>query len=159
VYDSDGAGPTGVIQGADGNLYGTASGGGTSGFGTIFRINTDGTAFTTLHSFSGSDGKSPFEGVIQAADGNLYGTTSDGGASDYGTVFEIAADGTGFVSLHDFAFGNDGAWPFVGLIQAADGSLYGTTSEGDGGPGYAGTIFKIDTGGTTLTTLHYFLYG
>ena len=156
---SDGARPSDLIQAADGYLYGTTDGGGASGYGTVFRVDTTGTMFATLHMFSGNDGTSPEGGVIQAADGELYGTTLDGGASDYGTIFKIATDGTGFVTLRNFANGSDGEWPFVGLIQAADGFLYGTTSEGDGGPSFAGTIFKIDTNGATLTTLHYFFYG
>ena len=156
---SDGARPSDLIQAADGYLYGTTDGGGASGYGTVFRVDTAGTVFATLHMFSGNDGTSPEGGVIQAADGELYGTTLDGGASDYGTIFKIATNGTSFVTLHTFANGSDGEWPFVRLIQAADGFLYGTTSEGDGDPSYAGTVFKIDTDGSTLTTLHYFFYG
>ncbi|MGH9364816.1 MAG: choice-of-anchor tandem repeat GloVer-containing protein, partial [Thermoanaerobaculia bacterium] len=139
-------------------LYGTTYYGGTStcsypGCGTIFKINTSGSTFTTLHSFAGSDGTLPWAGLIQATDGNLYGTTLFGGASNHGTIFKIDTSGTLFATLHSFT-STDGAGPYGGLIQGTDGNLYGTTA-GGGASGY-GTIFKIDTSGTTFTTLHSF---
>ena len=107
--------------------------------------------FTTLHSFDGTDGAAPYAGLVQATDGNLYGTTTYYGANDVGTVFKITTSGT-LTTLHSFD-NTDGASPYAGLVQATDGNLYGTTYEG-GANGY-GTVFKITTSGT-LTTLHSF---
>jgi uncharacterized repeat protein (TIGR03803 family) len=155
---SDGHSPAGgLLQATDGNLYGTTQSGGANGNGTIFRIDTSGSTFTTLHSFAGSptEGAGPLAGLIQATDGNLYGTTFGGGPDNDGTIFKIDTNGSTFTTLHSFAAGNpDGYYPFGGLIQATDGYLYGTTS--NGGANVQGTIFKIDTDGTTFTTLHSF---
>src|ERR1035441_3242657 len=107
--------------------------------------------FTTLHSFDGTDGAAPYAGLVQATDGNLYGTTTYYGANDVGTVFKITTSGT-LTTLHSFD-NTDGASPYAGLVQANDGNLYGTAKAG-GANGY-GTVFKITTSGT-LTTLHSF---
>jgi len=124
----------GLVQGNDGNLYGTTS----SGSGTIFRITTNGT-FATLHTFSGLDGVSPNAGLIQGSDGNFYGTTDGSGPNGwYGTVFQITANGT-FTTLHAFN-GSDGSSPNAALVQAANGTLYGTTARGAAG---SGTVFRI----------------
>ena len=144
-----------LIRGADGRLYGTTPGGGSNGYGMIFKIDIDGATFTTLHSFSNSDGANPWGTLIQAADGDLYGTTSQGGANGFGTIFKIDINGATLTTLHSFAI-SDGSNPEAGLIQGADGELYGTTYRG-GANGY-GTAFKIDTSGATLTTLHSFLF-
>jgi uncharacterized repeat protein (TIGR03803 family) len=135
------------IQGLDGNFYGTAVYGGDltcslpSGCGTVFKV-TRGGKLTVLHSFGDTDGGWPSAGLLQATDGNFYGTTVRGGANDIGTVFKITPDGT-LTTLHSFN-GSDGANPYGSLIQATDGNFYGTTLS---------TIFKITPGGT-LTTLH-----
>ncbi len=110
---------------------------------------------TTLHAFDGPDGLEPYAGLIQATDGNFYGTTSYGGPSarsSFGTIFKITLSGT-LTTLHVFDY-TDGEAPNAGLIQATDGNFYGTTSEGGVG-GYAGTVFKITPSGT-LTTLYRF---
>ena len=151
---SDGADPqAGLVQGSDGNLYGTTANGGTSGDGTVFRI-TAGGSLTTLHSFSYSDGAYPYAGLAQGSDGNFYGTTYQGGTSGYGTVFRITAGGS-LTTLHSFSY-SDGAYPYAGLAQGSDGNFYGTTYQG-GTSGY-GTVFRITAGGS-LTTLHSFSYG
>ena len=106
---------------------------------------------TTLHSFSGPDGRLLYGGVIQASDGNFYGTTWKGGASDMGTVFKMDSNGA-VTTLHSFA-GNDGAYPIGGVIQGSDGNFYGTTVQG--GSANKGTVFKISAAGV-LTTLHQF---
>jgi uncharacterized repeat protein (TIGR03803 family) len=156
---TDGAGPSAsLIQGADGNLYATTALGGVNGWGTVFRITTGGT-LTTLYSFSGgTDGTNPVAGLIQASDGNLYGTTLAGGAYNDGTVFQITTAGA-LTTLYSFTGGTDGVQPAARLVQASDGNLYGTT-EGNVGRGGAqhGTIFKITTEGT-LTTLYSFTGG
>ena len=137
---ADGAAPPGVlVQSTDGNLYGTTIAGGTSstcsgGCGTVFKITTSG-ALTTLHSFVGSDGVSPFPGLVQASDGNFYGTTYEGGNTDYGTVFKITPSGT-LTTLYTFCSQigcTDGTQPYAGVIQATDGNFYGTTEYGGGG--------------------------
>ena len=137
-------------------LYGTASRGGTSGIGTVFRVNTDGTGFTNLHSFTGpSDGTVP-EGRLILLSNILYGTASWGGSLGYGTVFKVNTDGTGFTNLYNFTGGNDGSGP-DGLILSGN-TLYGTTGGGGGATtNYeSGTMFAVKTDGTDFTTLNYF---
>ncbi|HXC09678.1 MAG TPA: choice-of-anchor tandem repeat GloVer-containing protein, partial [Steroidobacteraceae bacterium] len=154
---SDGEIPyAGVIQGSDGNLYGTTYFGGSSGFGTVFKVTPGGTE-TVLYSFAGgSDGEHPYAGVIQGSDGNFYGTTYQGGAGGYGTVFKITPSGTETV-LHSFAGGSsDGANPEAGLTQGTDGNFYGNTYLG--GASNLGTVFEITPSGTE-TVLHSFAGG
>ena len=152
---NDGAGPQGgLVQGGDGILYGTTGGGGTSQDGTVFQISTNG-ALISLYSFPGSnDGASPVAGLVQASDGNFYGTTSDEGAIGYGTVFKISANGA-LTSLYSFS-GNDGSSPEAGLVLGSDGNFYGTTR--GGGTNNAGTVFKISANGA-LTSLYSFTGG
>lgn len=153
---TDGAVPySGLIQGVDGNFYGTASGG-TYGAGLVFKLTPEGN-LTGLYSFCAqtncTDGQNP-GGLIQATNGNLYGTTSGGGAHDRGTVFELTLQGSP-TTLYSFCGQNnctDGESP-NGLIQASDGNFYGITTYG-GGYGY-GTVFELTPNGV-LTTLHAF---
>ncbi|HXR93549.1 MAG TPA: choice-of-anchor tandem repeat GloVer-containing protein [Steroidobacteraceae bacterium] len=136
----DGA-PT-LVQASDGNFYGMTDSGGVNGQGTVFRVTSDGIE-TVLYSFAGgsTDGAVPYGNLIQASDGNLYGATSAGGASNVGVVFRITLDGTETV-LYSFAGGpTDGASP-TNLLQARDGSLYGITLVG--GSSNEGTIFKLN---------------
>ena len=155
---SNGAYPyAGLMADANGSLFGTTYGGGTSGDGTVFEIvNTGGLyTLTTLVSFNSSDGANPRAGLIADANGDLFGTTESGGSGN-GTVFEIVKTSGAYSStpatLVSFN-GNDGAFPFGGLIADANGNLLGTTEAG-GGSG-DGTVFEIvNTGGLyTLTTL------
>jgi uncharacterized repeat protein (TIGR03803 family) len=154
---TDGVNPyAGLIQATNGNFYGTTRFGGVNGSscnnygcGTVFKITPSGT-LTTLHSFDGTDGGEPYAGLVQATDGNFYGTTS-GGDIGKGTVFKITPSGT-LTTLHTFD-GTDGYAPEAGLVQGTDGNFYGTTASG-GALGY-GTVFKFTSGGT-LTTLHSF---
>lgn len=151
---TDGANPVaGLVQTRNREFYGTTYVGGVNGAGTIFKITPGGT-FTTLYSFNSTDGAGPQAGLIHATNGNFYGTTSAGGANGYGTVFEITPGGM-LTTLHSFDFSTDGAYPNVALVQAVNGSLYGTTS--GGGANDNGTVFKITAGGA-LTTLHNFNY-
>jgi uncharacterized repeat protein (TIGR03803 family) len=143
-----------LVQGTDGNFYGTNYQGGSVNDGTVFKMTPAG-KLTALHSFSGSDGSAPYGGLVQAADGGFYGTTAAGGASGYGTVFRVSASGQ-TTTLYSFcAQPNcaDGAMPRAGLIQATDGKLYGTTQAG--GADNDGTLFEITTHGV-LTTLYSF---
>ena len=150
---NDGAGPNGVVQGSDGNFYGTTHFGGTNGLGTVFQISTNG-ALTSLYSFTGSDdGGNPSGGLVQGSDGNFYGTTGSGGANQVGTVFKISTNGA-LTSLYPFNGTDDGANPSGGLVQGSDGNFYGTT--GSGGTNQVGTVFKISTNGalTSFVFLH-----
>jgi uncharacterized repeat protein (TIGR03803 family) len=154
----DGNGPyAALVQGNDGNLYGTTSEGGTGYIsGTVFKITPSG-VLTTLHNFSGPDGFNPTSALLQASDGYFYGTTEGGGSSSAcqfgcGTVFRISQDGR-LKTLHSFVL-TDGAYPYAALVQGKNGDLYGTTSYG-GANNIHGTVFKITPSGT-LTTLHSF---
>jgi uncharacterized repeat protein (TIGR03803 family) len=150
-----------LVQGADGNFYGTTCDvgcvgeGGVNGFGTVFKVTPTGT-LTTLYDFcpqktSCPDGAFPIGGLVLGTDGNFYGTTAYGGANDDGTVFKITSGGT-LTTLHTFD-STDGAYPYTALVQATNGNFYGTTSYG--GANAHGTVFEITSGGT-LTTLHSF---
>ncbi len=132
----------GLVQATNGNLYGTTNEGGTSGnYGTIFKITPSGT-LTTLHSFDYTDGSWPYAGLIQATDGNFYGTTVGGGASGYGTVFKITPTGT-LTTLHSFDY-TDGADLQGELFQGTNGTFYGTTQ--NGGANGVGTVFSLSVG-------------
>jgi len=155
---TDGAAPYGgLVQATNGDLYGTTTSDGANGVGggTVFKITPSGT-LTTLYSFCSqigcTDGAAPYGGLIQATNGDFYGTTAAGGASDYGTVFKISPNGT-LTTLHSFFDTTDGAYPTAGLVQGTSGNFYGTAFE-FGANGY-GTVFEITPRGT-LTALHSF---
>jgi uncharacterized repeat protein (TIGR03803 family) len=162
---TDGEYPLGVlVQAANGDFYGTTYEGGADGYGTVFKITPSGT-LTTLHSFCSqgvhpdcTDGEYPQAPLVQATNGDLYGTASSGGASGNGTVFKITPSGT-LTTLHTFAgYPTDGSYSIAGLVQATNGDLYGTAEYGGvncGDMGGCGTVFKITPGGT-LTTLYSF---
>jgi uncharacterized repeat protein (TIGR03803 family) len=135
----DGVGPNaGLIQASDGNFYGTTAFNGANNNGTVFKITPTGVE-TVLHTFGASgDGVSPDAGLIQASDGNFYGTTYLGGANNSGTVFRITPAGLETVL---YSFGGDGANPNAGITQASDGNFYGTTR--GGGANGAGTVFEM----------------
>jgi uncharacterized repeat protein (TIGR03803 family) len=183
---TDGEHPTAaLIQGTDGNFYGTTNNGGANylfaeGAGTVFQLTPSG-SLTTLYSFCSVvtlgtgyclDGVGPFAGLIQGTDGNFYGTTAGGGAIPYptdsigyGTVFKLAVSGTPptatLTTLYSFcsqANCTDGELPNGGVIEGSDGNFYGTT--GSGGTNGDGTMFRLTPsttpGGSTLTTLYSF---
>ncbi len=144
----------GVVQTTDGNFYGTTHGGGKYNKGTVFEVTPNG-VLTTLHNFGGSSGWYPFAGLIQANDGSFYGTAYTGGPNGGGTIFKITSNHNLKV-LYSFcsqAKCTDGNGPEGTLIQATDGSLYGTTVQG--GINDSGTVFKITPSGT-FTTLYSF---
>jgi uncharacterized repeat protein (TIGR03803 family) len=167
---SDGIAPQGnVVEGPDGDFFGTTSGGGADsnkdwcpqGCGTVYRITRDG-ELITVYSFCAltncADGAVPLGGMVAGADGYLYGTTSSGGYGGSGTVFTITPHGD-LVTLYQFCsikYCADGRMPNAPLLQGSDGSLYGTTVYG-GATGY-GTIFRMTTGGV-LTTVYNFCTG
>jgi len=162
---TDGGYPNNALTlGIDGNLYGSASGGGAyGGYGTIFKITPEGT-LTTLHSFNGSDGDGP-NSPIQASNGAFYGTVNAGGNSPNcdggcGTIYKLDAEGL-LTTLYNFD-STHGSHPNSTLMQASDNEFYGATEEGgenscqgDGGAG-CGTVFKATLGGS-FTTLHDFV--
>jgi uncharacterized repeat protein (TIGR03803 family) len=152
------------VQATNGNFYGTTFAGGANGYGTVFKITPSGT-LTTLYSFCSQrgcpDGSYPGAALVQAPNGDFYGTTNGGGNSNSscnvgcGTVFKITPGGT-LTTLYSFCSQSgctDGSAPVAGLVQATDGNFYGTTYSGRS-YGY-GTIFKITPSGT-LTTLYSF---
>jgi uncharacterized repeat protein (TIGR03803 family) len=148
----------GLIRATDGSLYGTTLSGGSHGYGTVFKISPSG-IFSTLYSFcsqSGcTDGEFPQTAVMQASNGNLYGTTILGGAYGSGTIFELTPAGT-LSTLYNVCPESgcpDGNYLYAALIQAKDGDLYGIMQVG--GANGSGTIFKITLSGT-LTTLYSF---
>ncbi|HUJ11147.1 MAG TPA: choice-of-anchor tandem repeat GloVer-containing protein [Verrucomicrobiae bacterium] len=158
--NTDGAYPTWLVQGIDGNFYGAAEvdGGGLTGRGTIFKVSSAGT-FTNLHTFTGGDGSGP-NGLVQGNDSNFYGTAYAGGFSGgpnnlgNGTIFRISPTGA-FATLYLFPGGVEATGsPTAGLVQGGDDDLYGTTYYG--GSLGVGSVFRITTNGT-ITTLYSFL--
>ncbi len=137
-----------LVQGSDGNFYGTTNGGYTSS-GTVFKITPEGT-LTTLHTFNFTDGNGPRGALVEGKDGYFYGTTLNGGANNAGVVFKISSEGD-FAILYNFNYA-EGGDPWAGLVQGTDGNFYGTSSGGLNG---VGTVFKITPTGL-LTILHNF---
>ncbi len=173
------------MQATNGYLYGTTNSGGAYGEGSVFKITPNGT-LAMLYSFCSQpgciDGGKPTAGLVQATDGNLYGTTTWGGLygpGSVGTIFKITPEGT-LTTIYNFCQGGcaDGEYPQAGLIQGTDGNLYGTTlyggttGAGSGESGY-GTVFRLSIGlgpfvetrptigvvGETITIVGYGLKG
>jgi len=157
----DGANPEGRLAISGGNLYGTTTSGGAYNAGTIYRVTLAGKE-TVIHSFNGTNGgASPVAGLAVDNAGNLYGTTTAGGASGNGAVFELVAPtaaGGQWIGkvLYSFGTGTDGATPLGGINFDASGNLYGTTSAG-GMYGY-GTVFQLthSASGWKENILHHF---
>jgi uncharacterized repeat protein (TIGR03803 family) len=167
--NNDGALPKGGLIPSGDSLYGTASKGGRSGEGTVFKVYIDGMGFTNLHNFTAtsgpspginSDGGSPNAGLILSG-GILYGTAGQGGSSGNGAVFALNTNGTVFINMHSFTsvsdvypyVNTDGADPSAGLISSGN-TLFGTAFAGGSGGG--GTIFMVNTDGNGFATLHDF---
>ena len=156
--DTDGASPdTALVQGSDGNFYGTASDAGANGLGTLFRLSPEG-GVATLHSFTGGiDGTSPTGALVQTEDGLFYGSTPGGGAFTNGTIFRLSPDGS-LKTLYSFTGGADGYIPVGSLSLGDDGALYGATRFNTiRGFLFYGTLFKVTTNGafTTLYALNF----
>jgi uncharacterized repeat protein (TIGR03803 family) len=144
-----------LVLGNDGNFYGTTlilTGGNNPNLGAIFKITPAG-AITLLHSFDGTHGAGPYTPLMQASDGNFYGTTYNGGQYGYGVVFEVSPTGI-FTDLDDFDPYTDGGNALSALVQGTNGILYGTTVAG--GAFNAGTIYSIPLGGGGLNVLYNF---
>jgi uncharacterized repeat protein (TIGR03803 family) len=146
---TDGAEPAGSLVGDGGNnLYGTTSAGGTGTFGlgsgVVFQYNTSTQKESVLHTFSGSDGATPVAGLVRDSHGNLYGTTTLGGASGYGTVFKLDTS-LNLTTVYSFTGQGDGGKPYAGVIVDSAGNIWGATSIGGSvsAPGGYGTLFII----------------
>jgi uncharacterized repeat protein (TIGR03803 family) len=141
-----------LVQGADGNLYGTSAVGGETGYGTVFQVTPSG-ILTTLHHFCAqpncTDGQTPAHALVLATDGNLYGTTYYGGASNLGTIFRMTMSGK-YAVVHSFN-GSDGNYPYA-LMEATDGFLYGTASPTSAS---GGTVFRATLNGS-VTRIYTF---
>jgi len=153
---TDGAAPTaGVVADSAGNLYGTTIGGGVPNWGTVYELSAAGSE-APLYTFTGgTDGGSPYTGVIRDSAGNLYGTAESGGTADWGVVYKVDAAGQETV-LYTFTGGNDGGIPEAAVIRDSAGNLYGTTA--DGGTAGCGVVYKLDTSGNE-TVLYSFSCG
>jgi uncharacterized repeat protein (TIGR03803 family) len=168
LTNRDGAFPYARLLLSGNVLYGTTSSGGTGGAGTVFAVNLDNTNFTVLHSFAAlnfltltnTDGTSPYDGLVLSSN-MLYGTASRGGNANFGTVFAVNTNGTGFTNLYSFTGGGDGALP-KGELLLLSKALIGTASSGgdaslnDGGHG---TVFGLNIDGSSFTVLHTFTAG
>ncbi len=163
--NSDGANPYAGLILSSNTLYGTAKQGGSPAYGngTIFKLNSNGSDFTVIHTFtaipsgysSNSDGANPYAGLTLSGN-TLYGTANVGGVFGKGTIFAVNTDGTSFTNLHNFTGNtNDGANPYAGLILSSN-TLYGTAQ--NGGFYGNGTVFAINADGTGFTNLHSFTF-
>ena len=161
LTNNDGVHPVCGLLLSGNTLYGTTSAGGNNGQGTVFKLNIDGTRFTNLYSFTAlsaqyggtnSDGASPSAGLLLSGN-TLYGTATSGGVNGYGTVFAVTTNGTGFMTLHNFSYRSDGAYPESDLMLSGN-TLYGTAHSG--GSGDSGTVFAVDIDGTGFAALYGF---
>jgi uncharacterized repeat protein (TIGR03803 family) len=150
----------GLVQNADGSLYGTTYFGGTNSLGTVFKLTPTGNGgFTNkiLKSFTGinGDGANTACKLIVGVDGWLYGTTYNGGSNSVGVAFKVQTNGAGFTNLHTFSnISTDSAHPLAGLVQGTNGLLFGVSS--NGAVSARGAIFRLNTNGAAYTTLHSF---
>jgi uncharacterized repeat protein (TIGR03803 family) len=161
----DGANPGGgdLVWDPMGNIYGTTVNGGPESFGTVYQVMKAGNDWTELpiYSFTGPNGAYPYAGVILDGNGDVFGTTLEGGLYGYGTVFELTyVNGIGWKEtlLYNFQNLSDGQSPYAGMVRDTAGNLYGATS--DGGSGGGGTVFQMSPTGNGWTfTLLYSLSG
>jgi uncharacterized repeat protein (TIGR03803 family) len=148
--------PGGSLILTNGTLYGTSSGGGEYGYGTVFSLNTNGNFLTAIYSFSNNpDGAYPGN-TLTLAGNTLYGTTLHGGSNDAGTVFSIGTNGANYAVLHQFTGTSDGMGPVSGLVVSG-GKIYGTTSWG--GTNAWGTVYSMNLEGSDYTALYNFADG
>jgi uncharacterized repeat protein (TIGR03803 family) len=138
-----------LVQGTDGNFYGTTYlGGGPTNSGIVFKVTTAG-VLTVLHEFSGTDGRTPTAGLVQATDGNFYGTTPAGGSGNIGVIFKVTPAGT-YSVVYNFD-GTTGKSPNVALVQHANGILYGNTTMG--GTDDHGVFYSLNIGAAPFVRL------
>ena len=147
----NGADPySGVTLDAAGNIFGTATSGGTGNAGAVFEIAHGVTSITSIASFNGVNGANPFAGIALDASGNIFGAAHNSGAFNDGTIFEIVHGTTAITPLASFNGGN-GLGPYGGVTLDSSGNLFGTTEAG--GVSNVGTAFEIVRGSTAITTL------
>jgi uncharacterized repeat protein (TIGR03803 family) len=132
-----------MIKGADGNLYGMLTKGGSGNAGTIFKITATTGLFSVLKPMATATGSLPYGNLVQGTDGAFYGMARQGGSSGYGTIFKLNATGTTLTVVKHLATATTGGYPEGSLVQGSDGTLYGMTTQG--GINAGGTIFKITT--------------
>jgi uncharacterized repeat protein (TIGR03803 family) len=156
AFAAQGENPAGVMFGSDGLLYGVTEGGGSAGFGTVFKMNADSSGFSVLRSFlsTGADGRVPLAPLIEGNDGALYGSTTFGGGAAAGSLFTIEKNGSGYAILHRFTNSTSGSNVTARLLEGADGRLYGTAVFA--GPQGGGTVFAINKAGGGFALLHGF---
>jgi uncharacterized repeat protein (TIGR03803 family) len=142
-----------VALDSSGNIYGTAELGGSNSLGTVWKIASGSSTITTIANFTGTNGRHPSGNVTLDSSGNLYGTTSQGGASSDGNVWKVASGSSTITTIASFA-GTNGTYPICGLRRDSSGNLYGVTSSG--GADSDGTVWKIASGSSTITTLGTF---
>ena len=148
----DGAGPTQLLQAANGSFYGTTIEGGANGNGSIFQLTTNGT-LTSLASFNYTNGGSlPYGGLVPTPNGNFLGTTYEGGAYGYGTVFQVSPAGA-VTTVYSFTGGSDGGHPVAGLMPGSDGNFYGATAYG--GAYDDGTVFRMAPDGALVSLVQF----
>jgi len=150
---TDGQNPAaGLIHASDGALYGTTYSGGSSNYGTVFKLSTDGSRYAILRNFTGTggDGCRPQAALVEGGDGLLYGVTSYGGTNWNGTLFKLDKDGSGYGLVYTFSSSQDGADP-VGITEGPGAILYGAT--------HSGIVFKLGRSGGGLVVLHNCLSG
>jgi uncharacterized repeat protein (TIGR03803 family) len=146
---TNGLSPTSSVTLANGNIYGTANGGGPSGKGTVWEIGTGTNTITTLASFQGTNGSTPVGGLAVDSQGNFYGVTVSGGAKNLGTVWELANGSNTITTLASFN-ASTGANPVGNVAVDSQGNVYGTTSIG--GSSNEGTVWEIVKGSNAITT-------
>jgi len=147
-----------VIQASDGRLYGRTISGGANNGHSIFGLNTNGSGYALLYSFNSTiaDHEDSYSGLIEGSDGLLYGTTFEDGAFQAGSIFRLHKDGSGFQTLHDFAWAtNEGGVPFGTVYETREGVLYGATAYG--GPDDYGELYRINRDGTGYKILRFFV--
>jgi uncharacterized repeat protein (TIGR03803 family) len=156
---SDGKWPySGVVEGPGGFLYGTTVAGGPADLGSIFRVAKDGSSYTVLKFFTAAttDGASPWSAPLVGSDGQIYGVTTVGGSANFGAIYKLAPDGSGFTVLHSFlgAANGDGSAPNYGGLTERGGQLYGITA--GGGTFTRGTIYRLNQDGSGYTIVFNF---
>ncbi len=151
-YYIDGSYPQCALTVGGNSLYGVTPTGGLYSDGSVFKMNSDGSGFESLHSFSYADGENPY-GTLVLVGNTLYGTAASGGLYNNGVIFSINTDGTGFTNLYAFTGGNDGGSPVAGLVLQSN-VLYGSAQ--DGSSNHLGSIFAINLDGSGFMALHAF---
>jgi uncharacterized repeat protein (TIGR03803 family) len=144
----------GLIEGTDGRLYGTATVGGVPGCGTVYAFSRADSKVKVLHTFNcATDGRYPYGRLVQATNGLLYGTTSEGASAEQGTAYRLKPNGSHFLTLAQFADADAGCQPKAGLIQASNGDLYGATE--DCGTYGAGALYSVTLKGAISAIYHF----